>query len=47
MNLCISGFAGHDYNKWILGNTFLNGFYTEFDLKNKRIGFANLKDCTE
>lgn len=38
--------SGPFKNKWLLGNTFMSTYYTEFDAANKRIGFALAKDPT-
>ena len=33
---------GNDY--WILGNNFINNFYTIFDIENSRLGFYDIKN---
>ena len=40
--MCLSGFMSSESNVpiWILGNIFLGVYYTEFDVGNKRVGFA-------
>ena len=30
----------HEFDVWILGETFLRSMYTVFDVENMRIGFA-------
>ena len=40
---CILGFQALDQDgMWILGDVFIGEYYTEFDVGNKRLGFAKV-----
>ncbi|KAF8553168.1 acid protease [Imleria badia] len=41
---CVSGLVGQDVGSsfWIVGDVFLQGVYTAFDVGNTRVGFATL-----
>ena len=39
--MCFLGFQALDQDgMWILGDVFIGEYYTEFDVGNKRLGFA-------
>ena len=40
---CVSGFEGIAAPFWVLGDVFIGIYYSEFDVVNKRVGFARAK----
>ncbi|XP_071653655.1 lysosomal aspartic protease-like [Temnothorax longispinosus] len=46
--ICIIGFQDNPINintmEWILGDVFIRRYYTVFDMKNDRVGFARAKN---
>lgn len=38
--ICISSFSSSDEDNWVLGQVFLQKYYSIYDLANKRVGFA-------
>ena len=37
---CLLGFGSSDADFWLLGDTFLRGYYSVHDMTNDRLGFA-------
>lgn len=40
LDKCVSAFQSADIPFWYLGTTFMEKYYTEFDMGNNRVGFA-------
>jgi hypothetical protein len=41
---CVLGFQANQDNYWVLGSTFLRGYYSVHDMKNDRLGFGPNKN---
>ena len=42
--VCLMGFGSIEIPFWIMGDVFIGPFYTEFDVGNRRLGFAEAKN---
>ncbi len=42
-DMCVGGVSYNpDFDFWVIGDTFLKGVYTVFDLEGPKVGFASL-----